>query len=294
MNTIFFLRGFLCISGSSVLLEGSASCMRCESVDENVEPRAHRGNYSESLVQAVKTIARNPLTRCILERALLCTLEAWSTADLFVPLGITALVGIDLGYGSWMPHMSVLKEFQRTVRQTPAKSFGKFALNVGLKGGVHYGFFTSASVLDLSKKNIFALPFEERGLVPFEPYISSDLCVPVSRTVCGIYDAHLVVYSPRICALLDLPSAVPPALHCDVKESAKFTYENTLPVCVPETRLVALNYREETCRVNPSVSTHALHPVASYFKRTASYIASNISSFVQYAKDRWNSCTLAD
>ena len=268
--------------------------MRCESLQENVEPRAYRENYSESFVQEVKTIAHHPLTRCVLERALLCTLEAWSAADLFVPLGITALVGVDLGYGSWMPHMSVLKEFQRTIRQAPAKAFGKFALNVGLKGVVHHGFFTSASVLDLSKKNIFAVSFEERGLVPFEPYISRDICAPVSRAVCGIYDAHLVVYSPRICELLDLPSAVPPALHCDVKESAEFTYENMLPGCVPETRLVALNHREETCRVNPFVSTHALHPVASYFKRTASYIASNISSFVQYAKDRWNSCTSAD
>jgi hypothetical protein len=188
--------------------------MPCELIQENVEPQPQSANYAQALFQGLKTIISHPLTRCITERALLHALEAWSSTDLFVPLGIAALVCLDLGCGRWMPHTSVLGEFQRTVRQAPGKAFGKLALTVGLKGFLYHRFFTSTSVPDLSKNTVFAVPFEERGLIPFNSDLSNDICVP--QAVCGIYDAHPVVYAPR--TVLDFFPAVPLALNTSTEE----------------------------------------------------------------------------
>ncbi len=357
MSAIFFLRWVLCVPGWVFLLESSASCMPWELIQENVEPQPQRANYAQTLLQGLKTIVHHPLTRFITERALLHALEAWSSTDLFVPLGITALVCLDLGCGRWMPHTSVLGEFYRTVRQEPGKSFGKLALTVGLKGIMYHRFFnstyvpdlskntvfavpfeergivpfnldlskgicvpqavcgiydaysvvysprtvldffpaaplalnisiqekTSTSVPDLSKNTVFAVPFEERGLVSFNPDLSKDICVP--QAVCGIYDAHPVVYSPR--TVLDFFPAAPLALNISIQEKTESTYKSIRSVCASETRLEVFKptfSAGERCSVNSSVLTPSLYALTSRLKRAASYVACGIRSCMQYTK----------
>ena len=297
LKYIFFLRTVLCIPGCTLLLARPALCMQSESVQDEAEARRLKPHDSQPFIQSIKTIACSPLTRCVIERSLLCALEAWSAPEFFVPLGVAALVSVDLGYGQCIPKASVLREFSENVRKTPVNALGKFALSVGFKGIVHHRFFSPVSdvvsdVVSDGKESFSSVFHEERGLVPFKPCIPKDISMP--RSVCGLYDVHPVLHGPL--SRLYVFALLPP-LSSLFQEEITLVYQGISIIQVLEAKPLAVQYTNDFTE-KPSVKRNGLiqnfHSVASHFKRAVSYVASQIMSCIQYVVCRLISCREED